>query len=126
MRCGDRPTLLLAGGEPVIAVQGNGLGGRAQHLALAIGAQIDGLEGVTVLVAGTDGVDGPTAAAGAFADGATACRLRARGLNVADALARCDSHAALAAVGDLWVTGRTDTNVADLLLVLIRPARMVA
>ena len=126
MRCGDRPTLLLAGGEPVIAVQGNGLGGRAQHLALAIGAQIDGLEGVTVLVAGTDGVDGPTAAAGAFADGATACRLRARGLNAADALARCDSHAALAAVGDLWVTGRTDTNVADLLLVLIRPARMVA
>jgi glycerate-2-kinase len=124
-RFGDRPTLLLAGGEPVITVQGDGVGGRAQHLALAIGAQLDGLEGVTVLAGGTDGIDGPTSAAGAFADGATAPRLRARRLNAADVLSRCDSHSALAAIGDLWVTGRTDTNVADLLLVLIRPARMV-
>ena len=124
MQFGARPTLLLAGGEPVIAVQGNGMGGRAQHLALAIGAQLDGLEGVTVLVAGTDGIDGPTPAAGAFADGATAGRLRAKGLNAADVLARCDTYPALAAVGDLFVTGRTDTNVADLLLVLIHPARI--
>ena len=126
LRSGDRPTLLLAGGEPVIAVQDDGLGGRAQHLALAIGAHLDGVEGVTVLAGGTDGIDGPTSAAGAFADGATAQRLRARGRNAADVLARCDSHSALAAVGDLWITGRTDTNVADLLLVLIRPARMVS
>ena len=125
-RLGDRPTLLLAGGEPVIAVQENGVGGRAQHLALAIGAALEGMEGVTVLAAGTDGIDGPTVAAGAFADEATNQRLRARGLAVADVLARCDSHSALAAIGDLWVTGRTDTNVADLLLVLIRPARIPA
>ncbi|MBU6212371.1 MAG: DUF4147 domain-containing protein [Gammaproteobacteria bacterium] len=121
---GDRPRLVLAGGEPVITVQGDGWGGRAQHLALAIGAKLEGLEGVTVLVGGTDGIDGPTPAAGAFADGATVERLRARGVSAADILARCDSHSALAAVGDSWVTGRTDTNVADIAMALVRPARM--
>jgi glycerate 2-kinase len=123
---GAAPILLLAGGEPVIAVHGDGVGGRAQHLALAIGARIGGLEGVTVLAAGTDGIDGPTPAAGAFADGTTLARLRSNGLDIDDVLRRCDSHRVLAALGDLWVTGRTDTNVADLLLVLIRPARMSA
>lgn len=122
----DRPMLLMAGGEPVIAVRGGGRGGRAQHLALAMAAELDGVAGVTVLSAGTDGIDGPTSAAGAFADGSTVRRLRERGVDVAGALARCDSHAAFASVGDLWITGRTDTNVADLLLVLIRPARITS
>lgn len=125
MRPDDPPRLLLAGGEPVITVQGDGVGGRAQHLALAIGARIAGLEGVTVLVAGTDGIDGPTSAAGAFVDGSTLARLQSIGLDIQDVLERCDSHRALAALGDLWVTGRTDTNVADLLLAWIHPARMV-
>jgi hydroxypyruvate reductase len=126
MQPDDGPMLLLAGGEPVIAVHSDGQGGRAQHLALAIGARIAGLEGVTVLAAGTDGIDGPTSAAGAFVDGTTRARLQTSGLDIDEALRRCDSHRALAAIGDLWVTGRTDTNVADLLLVLIRPARMAA
>jgi len=81
---------------------------------------------VTALVAGTDGIDGPTTAAGAFADGTSVGRLKAAGFDIDEVLARCDSHLALGAAGDLWVTGRTDTNVADLLLVLVRPATMAA
>lgn len=124
VRTDDKPILILAGGEPVISIRGDGRGGRAQHLALLIAAQLQGLDGVTALVAGTDGIDGPTTAAGAFVDGASVARLQTAGFDIEAVLAQCDSHSALSATGDLWVTGRTDTNVADLLLVLIRPGRM--
>lgn len=113
------PTLVVAGGEPVLRVQGDGVGGRAQELALRVARGIAGLEGVTLLAAGTDGIDGPTAAAGGFADGGTAARIAAAGLDMQALLARNDSHPALAAAGDLFVTGPTGTNVADVVVALV-------
>jgi len=74
-----------------------------------------------VLAAGTDGIDGPTEAAGACVDGGTVARARARGFDPLAALAATDSHAILAAAGDLLRTGPTGTNVADL-VVALRPA----
>ena len=71
---GDRPLLLLAGGEPTVTVRGSGRGGRAQELALAAALALEGDPRVTLLAAGTDGSDGPTAAAGAFADAGSVTR----------------------------------------------------
>lgn len=110
------PTLVVAGGEPVLRVAGDGRGGRAQELALRVAQRIVGVEGVTLLAAGTDGIDGPTTAAGGFADGGTLARLAAAGLDVDRALARNDSYAALEAAGHLFVTGPTGTNVADVVV----------
>jgi glycerate-2-kinase len=75
----DRATLLLAGGEPTVTVRGAGRGGRAQELALAAALALEGAAGVTLLAAGTDGSDGPTEAAGAYADGSTIARGAAQG-----------------------------------------------
>ena len=116
---GGTPTLVVAGGEPVLRVEGDGLGGRAQELALRVARGIAGLEGVTLLAAGTDGIDGPTTAAGGFADGGTLARIAAAGLDLDRALERNDSYAALAAAGDLFVPGPTGTNVADVVVALV-------
>ena len=70
---------------------------------------------------GTDGEDGPTAAAGGLADAGVADRTRALGLDVASAVARCDALPLLEATGGLVVTGPTGTNVADVRIVLARP-----
>jgi glycerate 2-kinase len=112
--------LLVAGGEPSVTVRGPGQGGRAQQLALELGLAIDGEPGIVALVAASDGSDGNTSAAGAFADGATLRRARERSVDVHAALLRSDSHAVHAATGDLFVTGPTRTNVADLALIRLR------
>ena len=118
--------LLLAGGEPLVEICGGGRGGRAQEFALRLGlalaerARTDArYSSVCGLMAGTDGSDGPTEAAGAFFDGALAARLRAVGVDAAAALAASDSNTALRASGDLFVTGSTGTNVADVLMVAV-------
>jgi glycerate-2-kinase len=116
----DRPVAYLAGGETTVRVVARGRGGRSQHLALAAALSLAGQPG-TVLAAGTDGVDGPTDAAGACIDGGTVERARGRGLDPEAALAATDSHPLLAASGDLVRTGPTGTNVADL-VVALRPA----
>jgi len=113
---GEGVDLLVAGGEPTVTVRGEGAGGRAQELALALALELEG-EPFTALVAGTDGSDGPTDAAGAIVDGATTARIRAAGHDPHAALERNDSHAVLDAAGDLLRTGPTNTNVNDLLLV---------
>lgn len=113
---GGTSALLIAGGEPVLRVSGDGEGGRAQEFALRLARELEGEPGITVLVAGTDGRDGPTAAAGGFADGGTLARARRAGCDPAAALARNDSNRALAAAGDLFITGATGTNVADLVV----------
>ena len=113
---GEGPLLILAGGEPVLRVQGDGRGGRAQELALRLAVALEGVPGITVLVAGTDGRDGPTDAAGGFADGGTLARARATGCDPLAALADNDSNRALAAADDLFITGPTGTNVADLVV----------
>ena len=113
---GEGPLWVVAGGEPVLRVQGDGRGGRAQELALRLAVALEGVPGITVLVAGTDGRDGPTEAAGSFADGGTLARARATGCDPLAALADNDSNRALAAADDLFITGPTGTNVADLVV----------
>jgi hydroxypyruvate reductase len=116
----DGIELLVAGGEPTVRVRGPGRGGRAQELALRLSLALAGEPGWTALSAGTDGSDGPTDAAGAFADPELVARARARGLDPDAHLARSDAHPLLAATGDLFRTGPTETNVADLLLVRVQ------
>jgi glycerate 2-kinase len=113
------PACLIAGGETTVTVQGHGLGGRNQEFALAAACEIDGLEHVVVLSAGTDGTDGPTDAAGAIIDGKTMRRARAQGLNPLVSLKNNDAYHFFDALGDLLKTGPTKTNVMDLYLGLV-------
>ncbi len=113
------PACVIAGGETTVTVRGRGLGGRCQEFALAAAIALDGVDGVVALAAGTDGTDGPTEAAGAVADGASARRARERGHDLAARLADNDSNPVLAALGDLVVTGPTNTNLLDLYLLLV-------
>lgn len=112
----DRPLLLVAAGETTLQVTGDGLGGRNQEYALVAALALEGEDNVALLAAGTDGTDGPTNAAGAFADGRLVVRASAVGLDPREMLARNDSHRLFAATGDLLTTGPTDTNVMDLVL----------
>jgi glycerate 2-kinase len=111
------PVAIVGGGETTVRAIPGGRGGRAQHLALAAAIALAG-EPAVLLAAGTDGVDGPTDAAGACVDGGTVGRARARGLDPGAALVATDSHPLLDATGDLLRTGPTGTNVADLVVAL--------
>jgi glycerate-2-kinase len=115
------PAALLFGGETTVTVHGDGRGGRNQELALAASISLEHQPGVLVAALGTDGTDGPTDAAGAIVDGATVARGRALGLDAYDHLRRNDAYPFLQATGDLLVTGPTGTNVADAILILVRP-----
>jgi glycerate 2-kinase len=114
-----RPLCLISGGETTVTVRGNGVGGRNIELALAFGLRIEGTPGITLLSAGTDGTDGPTDAAGAFADGQTMAVARAVGLNPETYLEKNDSYNFFAKTDDLFITGPTGTNVMDLQLILL-------
>lgn len=118
----DVAVCLLAGGETTVTVTGDGVGGRNQELALAAALELTSAPGITIAAAGTDGVDGPTDAAGAIADPGTLLRAAAAGIDAARSLQRNDSHTFFNAVGDAFVTGPTDTNVLDVQLALIRRA----
>jgi glycerate 2-kinase len=111
--------LLLAGGETVVTVRGPGRGGRSQELALAAAIALEGRSGIALLAAGTDGIDGPTDAAGAFADGQTVARGRSRGVDAVACLSRSDSHGFFEREGGLLRTGPTGTNVMDLVLIRV-------
>ena len=116
------PILIAGGGEPTVRVTGRGKGGRNQELALrfALLEQAKPLgRSFVFLSAGTDGIDGPTEAAGAIVDRLTLVRIAQNGLDVEAGLARSDSNVLLAASGDLLTTGATGTNVADLQLLLL-------
>ncbi|HEU4419171.1 MAG TPA: DUF4147 domain-containing protein, partial [Planctomycetota bacterium] len=114
----SRRVAVVSGGELSVPLPPNpGTGGRNQQFVLACARLIRG-QPITVLSAGTDGVDGNSPAAGALADGTTMARARALGLDVHDALARCDAFPLLHALGDTIVTGPTGTNVRDLRLLV--------
>ncbi len=108
----------LGGGEPTVHLRGHGKGGRAQELVLAAALEMDGAQPVVILSAGTDGTDGPTDAAGAIADNTTLARARERGLDANGYLENNDAYSFFAALDDLVITGPTNTNVNDLMLVL--------
>ena len=110
----------IAGGETVVHLTGNGLGGRNQEIALAAAKGIDGLENILIFSLGSDGTDGPTDAAGGIVTGETAAALRARGIDIDDVLHNNDAYHALGTVDALIMTGPTGTNVNDLTCLLIK------
>lgn len=114
-----RPACLIASGETTVTLRGDGKGGRNQELALAAALQLSGWSAITLLSGGTDGIDGPTDAAGALADGQTVSRAQAQGLDARAFLERHDSYSFFAALDDLVITGPTGTNVMDLQIILI-------
>jgi glycerate 2-kinase len=111
--------VLVFAGETTVTVTGSGRGGRNQEAALAAAIAIEGRP-VTFLAGGTDGIDGPTNAAGGIVDGGTIDRGRAASIDAMTALENNDANTYLAATGDLIVTGLTGTNVADLWFVFDR------
>jgi len=115
------PAAVVSGGETTVTVRGGGRGGRNQELALAAAIDLDGADGIVLLAAGTDGIDGLSDNAGAMVDGGTAARLRAAGVDATAALTANDSATALAAAGDAIHTGPTGTNVCDLTVLLQAP-----
>lgn len=115
-----RPGCILSGGETTVTIRGNGKGGRNQEFCLAAALEIAGLKEVLVFSAGTDGTDGPTDAAGAFADGSSLERARAAGCNPDQQLDNNDAYPLFERIGDLLVTGPTRTNVMDVRIMLVK------
>src|SRR5262249_27559400 len=115
-----QPLCVLSSGETTVTVRGRGRGGRNQEFALALAPWLSRGPLVAASV-GTDGVDGPTDAAGAVVDGTTIGRASDRGLDWRAALDANDSWTFFASLGDLIRTGPTDTNVGDIQVVLVRP-----
>jgi glycerate 2-kinase len=110
-------TCVIAGGETSVMVKGNGKGGRSQQAALAAAfelAQAGPNRRIAALFAGTDGIDGPTDAAGAVASPTTLMRANEAGLDAKSALDGNDGYNFFKALGDLVITGPTGTNVADI------------
>jgi len=110
----------IAGGETVVRITGEGLGGRNQELALSAAQGIAGMENTAVFSVGSDGTDGPTDAAGGYADGDTAYALEKLGVSIPAVLKANDSYYALRNVDGLVVTGPTGTNVNDVCCLLIK------
>ena len=117
----DIPLAYIIGGETVVKIKGNGLGGRNQETALAATPIISGHNNIAVFSVGSDGTDGPTDAAGGYVDGNSYTNMTRAGINPLSALEDNDSYNALSSIGCLIVTGPTGTNVNDVAVALIRP-----
>ena len=117
----DKKSLaFIAGGETVVQLTGQGLGGRNQELALSAAAEISQIPNAAVFSVGSDGTDGPTDAAGGYADGDTQGELSALGISIDSVLKNNDAYHALQKTGGLMITGPTGTNVNDVAVALIR------
>lgn len=114
----SQPACLVLGGETTVTLHGEGKGGRNQEMALAAALSLANWEDVLVAFLATDGTDGPTDAAGAFADGSTVARANRLGLDAEAHLDCNDSYHFFQKLDDLIVTGPTNTNVNDLILIL--------
>lgn len=117
-----RPGCIIAGGETTVTLAGDGMGGRNQEMALSFLAELasgPGEEQIAFLSAATDGNDGPTDAAGAFADVGVLALASRFGLDIQEYLSRNDSYRFFDRIGMLLKTGPTNTNVCDLQLVLV-------
>ncbi len=114
-----RPACVVSSGETTVTVRGRGTGGRNQEFALAAAGAATQAEPFVLASVGTDGVDGPTDAAGAIVDAATIERARAAGLDPAEFLNDNNAYAFFDAMGDLIHTGPTGTNVGDLQILLL-------
>ena len=116
----DTPCAFIFGGEITIKVKGNGKGGRNQELALLCAEKIKGIPGMAVLCIGSDGTDGPTDAAGGYADFTTYEKIAKSGKSPEEHLENNDSYNALSICDGLVFTGATGTNVNDLYMLLIQ------
>jgi glycerate-2-kinase len=116
------PAAVVAGGETTVTVRGKGRGGRNQELVLSAALSIRGNPSILVSSIGTDGVDGPTDAAGAVADGNTVERGLRKGLDADTSLRENNSHEFFKKLKDLIVTGPTGTNVNDILIAIVGSA----
>jgi hydroxypyruvate reductase len=115
-----RPACVVSSGETTVRVAGDGKGGRNQEFALACADALAAIGGTAVMTSvGTDGIDGPTDAAGALVDSTTLERARAARLQPQAFLERNDSYQFFQALGDLVQTGPTGTNVGDLQVILL-------
>lgn len=114
------PACILSGGETTVRVTGKGKGGRNQAFALSAAIVLEGCAHTMVLAAGTDGTDGPTDAAGAAVDHTTTDRAHQMGLDPKEFLDANDAYHFFKQLGDLLITGPTQTNVMDLRVMLIR------
>jgi len=112
------PACVISGGETTVTLHGTGRGGRNQEFVLAAAQEISGWPDTVILSAGTDGTDGPTEAAGAICDHQTVARALALGLNLRTFLSGNDSYHFFEKLGDLMITGPTNTNVMDLRIML--------
>lgn len=110
---------LISGGETTVMVKGNGLGGRNMELALSFAMEIEGIDGITLLSAGTDGTDGPTDAAGAIVDGYIVKMARKMGVNPERYLDNNDSYNFFKKIDGLFITGPTGTNVMDIQIMMM-------
>ena len=117
---GLTPACLIVGGETTVTVTGKGTGGRNQEFALAFAMHTDKHPEISALFAGTDGTDGPTSAAGAFADGTTIKNAIKQGVEASGYLSDNDSYHFFEALGDLFSPGPTGTNVMDIGIILIK------
>jgi glycerate 2-kinase len=118
-----RPLCVVSSGETTVHVTGGGRGGRNQELALAMAPLLESVASrVAVASVGTDGMDGPTDAAGAFVDSTTLRRAHDRGLAPERYLEDNNSYEFFRALGDLVALGPTNTNVGDIQVVLIDEA----
>ncbi len=114
-----KPACIIVGGETAVKVRGSGLGGRNSELALAFSIEIMNEKGISALFAGTDGIDGPTDAAGAYCNGKSRLKARELGVSAKDSLVNNDSYSFFKKIGDLKITGPTGTNVNDIGIILI-------
>jgi len=115
----EKPICLLSGGETTVTVVGCGKGGRNTELALAFAIEIEGIDGIFLLSAGTDGTDGPTDAAGAYATGYTVNKAKRLGLVPEGHLKNNDSYNFFKKIDGLFFTGPTGTNVMDIQIIFI-------
>ncbi|HDZ83659.1 MAG TPA: hypothetical protein ENH45_00430 [Nitrospirae bacterium] len=114
-----KPRCLICGGETTVTVKGKGKGGRNTEFALVFAMDVEGIESITMLSAGTDGTDGPTDAAGAMVNGETIESARGLGLDPEKYLEENDSYNFFNKMGSLIITGPTGTNVMDIQIVII-------
>ncbi len=116
---GGKALAFIAGGETVVKLTGHGKGGRNQEIALAAASGISGIPNAAVFSVGSDGTDGPTDAAGGYADGDTCRELLEQGITVDAVLQDNDAYHALQKTGGLIITGPTGTNVNDVAVALL-------
>ena len=112
------PCAIILGGETTVTVKGEGLGGRNQESMASACVKMDGMDGACMASMGTDGIDGPTDAAGALVDGYTLRRAGELGLSPKEALQNNDSYTFFKKLGDLIFTGPTGTNVNDIAVLI--------